>query len=102
MRDINWYVERNEKLHNEIREYEMREALLKKDVSLLIKGQESLCAKLEIAKQALKSIASLHRSGADTIDHWLNLSHEQCAQTNVNDTIIARTAFEAITERSQE
>ena len=54
--------------------------------------------KLKEALQALKSIASFHRDNAHLPEFWMELPHEQCADTLAADTLIARTAYEDLTK----
>jgi hypothetical protein len=47
----------------------------------------------EIYKEALESIASLHRPRHSTEEHWMSVTHEDCSIVLATDTKIARTAL---------
>lgn len=51
----------------------------------------------EIMKEALTSIASLHRSKHDTEEYWMKLKKEGLACVLATDTKIARNALKEIT-----
>lgn len=51
---------------------------------------QALAAKLEKAREALKSVASKNKPRHESHEYWLGISHTSCAEVLANDTKLAR------------